>query len=156
MARQPVLAPVSAEVASPVPGAGFYKDLVDKLFEGVYFVDLERRIAYWNRGAERITGYPADQVLGSRCADNLLVHVDEAGRALCREGCPLEATCLDGRRHRLDGSDPGLARRDLRSRDGPSRRPDVPKQEGRPQPGRDGPSSGGPTAPGHRRAFLRP
>ncbi|MEW6489692.1 MAG: sensor domain-containing diguanylate cyclase, partial [Thermodesulfobacteriota bacterium] len=97
MERQPVLAPVSGTEAAPLPAEGFCRDLVENLFDGVYFVDLERRITYWNRGAERITGYRAEEVIGSRCADNLLVHVDESGVQLCREGCPLEATCRDGR-----------------------------------------------------------
>jgi len=79
-------------------GSGsFYKDLVDNLYDGVYFVDLDRRITYWNRGAERITGYSAAQVVGCRCSDNLLMHVDYLGTGLCGAGCPLAATCLDGR-----------------------------------------------------------
>lgn len=88
---------MSGPGAPPLPAEGFYRDLVDNLFDGVYFVNLERRITYWNRGAERITGYRAQDVIGSRCSDNLLVHVDECGVHLCREGCPVEATCRDGR-----------------------------------------------------------
>jgi PAS domain S-box-containing protein len=34
----------------------FYKDIIDNLYDGVYFVDKDRRIIYWNNGAERITG----------------------------------------------------------------------------------------------------
>ena len=53
----------------------FYKELVDNLYDGVYFVDRDRRITYWNKGAERITGYSAPQVIGRRCRDTLLNHV---------------------------------------------------------------------------------
>lgn len=67
----------------------FYQRLLDSLFDGVYFVDLERRITYWNRGAEAITGYRAEEVIGKSCADNLLVHVDDRGTQLCLHGCPL-------------------------------------------------------------------
>ena len=67
------------------------RDMLDSVSEGVYFVDIERRITYWNRGAERISGYRADEVLGSRCSDNLLRHVDESGCELCGELCPLVA-----------------------------------------------------------------
>jgi PAS domain-containing protein len=31
----------------------FYKDIIDNLYDGVYFVDRERVITYWNKGAER-------------------------------------------------------------------------------------------------------
>jgi len=66
-----------------------YRSVLDNLNEGVYFVNLERRITYWNKGAERITGYSAEEVVGRDCADNLLVHVDEAGKHLCTADCPL-------------------------------------------------------------------
>lgn len=76
---------------------GFYKGLIDNLTEGIYFLDRERRITYWNRGAERLTGYPARDVLGKRCADGLLQHMDTSGRLLCEDGCPMEAAMTDGR-----------------------------------------------------------
>jgi len=66
-----------------------FRNIVDNIYEGVYFVDLERRITYWNRGAERITGYLAAEVVGRTCADNMLVHMDEAGKCLCTSACPL-------------------------------------------------------------------
>jgi diguanylate cyclase (GGDEF)-like protein/PAS domain S-box-containing protein len=62
----------------------------------VYFVDRERRITYWNRGAEELAGFPASQVVGTHCWDNKLLHVDAAGTQLCAGGCPLAATIEDG------------------------------------------------------------
>ena len=66
-----------------------YKQIVDNIYEGVYFVDMERRITYWNKGAERITGYSAAEVTGHHCSDNILIHLDETGRSLCNIACPL-------------------------------------------------------------------
>lgn len=77
----------------------FYKSILDNLYDGVYFVDRERRITYWNKGAERITGYTAEEVVGKSCADNILVHVDEKGCQLCLSGCPLTASMQDGGVH---------------------------------------------------------
>lgn len=74
----------------------FYHRILDNLFDGVYFVDRKRRITYWNKGAERISGFKPDQVIGRSCADNLLMHVDNAGTVLCSSGCPLRATMQDG------------------------------------------------------------
>ncbi len=74
----------------------FYKSLLDNLYDGVYFVDSTRTITYWNHGAERISGFSAGEVLGRRCADNLLMHVDEEGAQLCVCGCPLASTLADG------------------------------------------------------------
>jgi len=66
------------------------------LHEGVYIVDRERRIQYWNAAAEAITGYAAETVMGRRCSDDILRHVSEDGHPLCTEGCPLQATLDDG------------------------------------------------------------
>jgi diguanylate cyclase (GGDEF)-like protein/PAS domain S-box-containing protein len=78
---------------------GFYKELLDHMSDGVYFVDRERRILYWNEGAYRLTGYTADELIGRKCEDDILCHVDTAGRRLCKEDCPLTATIKDGGPH---------------------------------------------------------
>ena len=75
----------------------FYKRLLDNLFDGVYFVDRDRVITYWNKGAERISGYEAEQVLGRSCRDNILNHVTENGIQLCLTNCPLASTMADGK-----------------------------------------------------------
>lgn len=72
-----------------------YPSLLSNIRDGVYFTDTDRRITYWNRAAERITGYGATEVIGHRCRDNILVHVDDEGHSLCRGRCPLAATMRD-------------------------------------------------------------
>ena len=74
-----------------------YKELLDTLYDGVYFVDRDRRIRYWNKAAEKMTGYTLKEVLGKPCAENILKHIDEHGANLCAEGCPLAKTLLDGK-----------------------------------------------------------
>ncbi len=85
-------------MSSPVDReSGFFKDLIDNLYDGVYLVDLDRRITYWNQAAERLTGYTADEVLGKLCSGNLLAHVDHEGRPLCStELCPAAAAMREG------------------------------------------------------------
>ncbi|HSL45905.1 MAG TPA: sensor domain-containing diguanylate cyclase [Anaerolineales bacterium] len=75
----------------------FYKEIIDNLYDGIYFVDRERVITYWNKGAERITGYSAAQTVGRSCRDNLLNHVTANGLELCMSNCPLAAVMEDGR-----------------------------------------------------------
>lgn len=70
----------------------YFKKLLDNLYDGVYFVDTKRRITYWNKGAERMTGYSAEMVMGKYCGDNLLSHCDENGNELCKTSCPLTYT----------------------------------------------------------------
>ncbi len=75
----------------------FYKKLLDNLYDGVYFMDSERRITYWNQGAERLTGYDNEEVVGCYCRENILEHVDESGTRLCESSlCPAAKTLEDG------------------------------------------------------------
>ena len=70
-------------------------DVLENLHDGLYCTDTHRVITFWNHAAERITGYPAAEVLGRSCAANILVHVDTDGRSLCRGLCPLAMTMAD-------------------------------------------------------------
>jgi len=82
--------------------AGFYKLLLDDLYDAVYFVDTNRRILYWNHAAEALTGYAASEVVGKQCSDDVLCHVDESGRSLCRSDCPLTQSMRLGARCQAD------------------------------------------------------
>ena len=73
-----------------------YRTIVDNVSDGVYFCDQDRRISYWSRGAERITGYSAENMMGVSCAEGFLMHVDERGTSLCKDDCPLVKTMADG------------------------------------------------------------
>jgi diguanylate cyclase (GGDEF)-like protein/PAS domain S-box-containing protein len=75
----------------------FYREIIDNLHDGVYFVDPGRVITYWSKGAQRITGYASEQVVGRTCHDNLLGHVGANGEQLCSGRCPLAACLEDGR-----------------------------------------------------------
>ncbi|WP_319541734.1 GGDEF domain-containing protein [uncultured Pseudodesulfovibrio sp.] len=74
----------------------FYRELLDSLAEGVYFLNLDRKITYWNKAAERLSGYTAEEVLGKSCSDNVLCHVNADGDELCLDGCPMLETMQDG------------------------------------------------------------
>ncbi|MHC4427483.1 MAG: PP2C family protein-serine/threonine phosphatase [Planctomycetota bacterium] len=73
------------------------KDIFDSISEGVYVCDLDRRITYWSKAAERITGWSADDVVGRQCFDNVLCHIDKDGHKLCgEEYCPLHRAMVTG------------------------------------------------------------
>jgi PAS domain S-box-containing protein len=83
-----------AEVDIPIADV-----FLDYLNDGLYVCDRDRRILYWSKSAERITGWTAEDVVGHRCLDNILVHIDQDGRQLCgEEFCPLHRSmCTDTR-----------------------------------------------------------
>ena len=71
--------------------------ILDSLNDGVYVCDRERRIVFWSRGAERITGWRSEDVVGRRCLDNVLCHIDKDGHRLCgEEFCPLHRSMVTG------------------------------------------------------------
>lgn len=81
--------------------ADLYRTIVDSVSDGVYLCDTDRRISFWSRGAERITGYTAEDMKGVSCAGGPLVHVDQRGSNLCDEACPLAQAMLDGQQHEI-------------------------------------------------------
>ena len=72
-----------------------YKNILDNIYDGVYFVDKERKILYWNEGAKTLSGYSNQEMIGKYCYDNILNHIDDEGNRLCIIGCPLKATIED-------------------------------------------------------------
>ena len=58
--------------------------------EAVYYTDLDRRILAWNRAAEELTGFSAQEVIGKHC-NEVLKHIDSHGEVLCEKNCPLQA-----------------------------------------------------------------
>ena len=80
-----------------------YLNIINNLRDGIYYVDCERHIRFWNQAAEKITGYTAKEILGKACYQSELNHIDETGTPLCNVGCPLFASITDGkqRQHRV-------------------------------------------------------
>lgn len=63
--------------------------ILNTIFDGVYIVNTQREIVFWNKGAENITGYSFNEVVGKKCSANILNHIDENGNLLCNASCPL-------------------------------------------------------------------
>lgn len=69
--------------------------LLNSLFDGVYFVDNDKKITFWNKSAEEITGYKKEDIIEKKCSENILRHIDYDGNELCLKGCPLAETLID-------------------------------------------------------------
>lgn len=78
--------------------------------DGVFAVDAQQRIVYWNGTAERLLGPTASEVMGRLCYE-VMVGEDYEGHAFCRRNCPTICAARRGR---------GVAAYDIRSqtRDG--------------------------------------
>ena len=65
------------------------KQILEQIAQPVYFVDRNRKILFWNRAAQELSGFSAEEVINKRCQDGLLQHIDDKGEILCGQSCPL-------------------------------------------------------------------
>jgi PAS domain S-box-containing protein len=77
-------------------GDSVLSTVLNSIFDGVYIVDKERRIIFWNRAAEEMTGHLRQDVMGRCCHDSMLNHIDGNGTMLCFSACPLQRSILTG------------------------------------------------------------
>src|SRR5258706_10119771 len=64
-----------------------FRHVVEDLPVGIYIVDRERRIRFWNRGAEHLTGHLAHDVVG-RVLEDVVQACDRRGKKVGGGGCP--------------------------------------------------------------------
>ena len=55
------------------------RKLIDDAQDGVFFVSRDRKITYWNEGAQQLSGYSASEAIGKSCLDDFLGHADGNG-----------------------------------------------------------------------------
>jgi len=63
--------------------------ILSNIADGVFTVDREFRITYFNRAAEEITGFPADEAMGRHCHDVFRTPI-------CNQDCPLRRSVRTG------------------------------------------------------------
>src|SRR5258708_17386927 len=73
-----------------------FRAVLESLPIGVYMVDRYLKVIFWNRGAEKISGYLAQDVIGRHCREKLLVDLDENNPGACGEASQLTDTFRDG------------------------------------------------------------
>ncbi|MDG5815219.1 sigma 54-interacting transcriptional regulator [Chitinispirillales bacterium ANBcel5] len=64
----------------------YLKNIIDSLQEGIIAHDLDRRIFFFNKSAETITGIPQNQVLGKDCHDLFTPNFCGEYCSFCEEG----------------------------------------------------------------------
>lgn len=58
------------------PDSDLCQQVLECLPTGVFAADREGKVTFWNAGAERITGYLKQDVLGRQCNEGFLEHWD--------------------------------------------------------------------------------
>jgi diguanylate cyclase (GGDEF)-like protein/PAS domain S-box-containing protein len=74
-----------------------FRTVLDSLPIGVYLVGRDRKIVFWNTGAETITGYQRHEVVGHLSRESILAQCNEMSCVLCGIACPLTAVIHEGK-----------------------------------------------------------
>jgi diguanylate cyclase (GGDEF)-like protein/PAS domain S-box-containing protein len=67
------------------------------LYDGICFVDKEKKILFWNNGIAKHTGYDSSEVMGTDSWENILKPIDTGGAPLSGDCCPVTQTLRDGK-----------------------------------------------------------
>ncbi len=81
-----------------------FRTVLENLQTGVYIVDRNRRIRFWNEGAEQITGYLRQDVVGRFLREHLLATGDDAKDIDSDSDDPINLVFRDGKPSIMDVS----------------------------------------------------
>ena len=73
-----------------------YRSVLEDLPAGVYIVDQEHRVRFWNHAAEQLTGHMSHAAIGQDGTGDFLEACDRKGRTFCGEHSPVAATLTNG------------------------------------------------------------
>ncbi len=74
-----------------------FREVLESLQSGILLVDHTGKIAFWNEGAERISGYRRHEVVGRLLQHNILTHCDEHNCDGCGAMCPFANVLHEGK-----------------------------------------------------------
>src|SRR5271157_228872 len=82
--------------SSSIVHPDFYKSLSENAFDGMMQVNIEGYIVAWNKGAERMFGHTAKNVIGTKYQDRSIKQLAENGEMLPLARLPVVLTLRDG------------------------------------------------------------
>ena len=83
-----------------MPGFGdadFFRSILENLHMAVYVIGRDGKILFWNAGAERITGYLRQDVIGHAFSDNFLGENDGSENNRSDATSPIFQVTKDGK-----------------------------------------------------------
>lgn len=76
--------------------------VLDQVHDAVVWLDKDRKVVYWNKAAELISGRESAAILGRACFEEPALFVDFGGVNVCHDKCPVAMTLKDGAPRSLD------------------------------------------------------
>ena len=74
-----------------------FRTVLESLQTGIYLVDRDQKIVFWNDGAERITGYLRQDVVGRSCRDDVLALDERKNQLVSDAGEAIRTVLRDGK-----------------------------------------------------------
>ncbi|HPP24431.1 MAG TPA: diguanylate cyclase [Candidatus Saccharicenans sp.] len=76
--------------------------LLDQITDGCLILDKGKNYIFWNKSAEALSGFPAEQILNKSCQAEPPLFINSSGRPLCEENCLCDQALKDGQPRLLD------------------------------------------------------
>ena len=76
--------------------------VLNQVQDAVVWLDKDRKVVYWNKAAELMSGVERAHILGRACFEEPALFVDFGGVNVCRDKCPVAMTLKDGAPRSLD------------------------------------------------------
>jgi diguanylate cyclase (GGDEF)-like protein/PAS domain S-box-containing protein len=73
------------------------RSVLESLQTGIYLVDRDHKIVFWSDGAERITGYLRQEVVGRFCRESLIANSEKSKNILSEAADALATALRDGK-----------------------------------------------------------
>lgn len=65
----------------------FIYHLLEYTADGCALLDPDKKIVFWNKAAEELTGFKKEEMLGKSCQSEPPLYTDQSGQSLCAEHC---------------------------------------------------------------------
>lgn len=70
--------------------------VLNQIQDAVVWLNKDRKVVYWNKAAEQVSGREGSAMLGRACFEEPALFVDSGGVNVCLEKCPVSMTLKDG------------------------------------------------------------
>lgn len=65
----------------------FIKEFLEYTSDSCILLDREKKIVFWNKAAEELTGFKKEEMLGKSCQSEPSLYTDTSGQSLCYDDC---------------------------------------------------------------------
>jgi len=80
----------------------YLNHLLDQITDGCLILNREKNYIFWNKSAENLSGFPAEEILDKSCQSEPPLFINSSGKPLCEDNCLCDQALKDGQPRLLD------------------------------------------------------